>query len=174
METIQVSKEEMLERVARFSEMKGTRQAFVDSLLPGHVRENFRVIGPGVSENPGDKPAITAQHELNVGGVRAMPGNGAALHAHKTVEIFIPFSGRWAIYWGDSGENEIILGPLDTISVPPGVMRGFRNVGDEEAYLLTIMEGRDAGRVTWSPEILDQAKEEGVALDQKGNLPAGR
>jgi len=53
-------------------------------------------------------------------------------------------------------------------------MRGFRNVGDEEAYLLTIMEGRDAGRVTWSPEILDQAKEEGVALDQKGNLPAGR
>ena len=174
METVQIAEGEMLKRVARFSEIKGTRQAFVDSLLPGHERENFRVIGQGVTENPTDRPAIAAEHDLNVGGIRAKPGNGAALHAHKTVEIFIPFSGKWSICWGDKGEHEVILGPLDTVSVPPGVMRGFRTVGDEEAYLLTILEGRDPGRVTWSADVLDQAKVSGVALDKKGDLPAGR
>ena len=31
---------------------------------------------------------------------------GAALHSHSTVEVFIPLSGTWSIYWGDEGEQE--------------------------------------------------------------------
>lgn len=65
MKTIQVSKEAMLKRVARFS--------------------------------------LTLVH--------AAPGKGAALHAHPTVEVFMPLSGRWAIDWGDAGEHEIVLEP---------------------------------------------------------------
>lgn len=169
----QISVEEMLRRVARFEELQPNTQAFIDSQLPGHERENFRIIGLGVSEDPSHRAAITHPHDFNIGGIKAGPGKGAALHSHPTVEVFIPFSGRWAVYWGDDGENEVVLGPLDTISVPPGVMRGFRNVSDDEAFLLTIIGGADPGRVTWSPGVLEQAAQRGVYLDERGNLARG-
>ena len=75
------------------------------------------------------------------------------MHSHTTVEVFTPLSGRWAIIWGDQGENELVLEAWDTISVPPGVMRGFRNVGTEDAHLMAILGGTDAGRVSWQPEV---------------------
>ncbi len=166
----QISKEEMLTRVARFRELQPSKQPFVDSLIPGHERENLRIIGRGVTEDPSARPAITAPHDFSVGLNKAGPGKRAGLHIHTTVEVFIPLSGEWAISWGDKGENEIVLGSWDTISVPPGVMRGFRNVGNEDAYLLAIVGGKDAGRVTWPPEVLEQARQTGLELDEQGNL----
>ena len=170
MTSLQISKDEMLKRVARYKDLKPNKQAFVDSLLPGHQRENFRIIGRGVSEDPSHMPSITGPHDFNVGGIKAAPGNGAALHSHKTVEVFIPFAGQWAIYWGDDGENEVVLGPMDTFSVPPGVMRGFRNVSGDDAFLMTIVGGADPGKVTWPQKLLDEARENGAALDEQGNL----
>ncbi len=71
----------------------------------------------------------------------AEPGKGAALHDHPTVEVFVPISGRWVVYWGEDGENEILLDTGDAFSVPPGVMRGFRNAGDGYAHFMAIMGG---------------------------------
>jgi len=170
MASVQMSKEQMLKRVARFKELKPSRKAFVDSLIPGHEREIFNVIGRGVTEDPSLNPAITDARDFNVTLVRSGAGKGAALHAHPTVEVFIALSGRWAVYWGDRGENEIILEQWDTISVPPGVMRGFRNAGTEHGYLLAILGGTDAGHVAWAPEVLEAAKQTGLALDEQGNL----
>ena len=76
--------------------------------------------------------------------------------------------------WGDKGEQEIFLEQWDTISVPPGVMRGFRNAGTEDAYLLAMLGGTDAGRVVWSPDVLEKAKQTGLSLDKKGNLVSVR
>src|SRR5216684_4519829 len=142
----QVSKEEMRKRTARFKELKSSREAFVDSLIPGGEREIFNVIGAGVTEDPSLSPAITA------------------------VEVFMPFSGKWAIFWGDNSENEVILDPLDVVSVPPGVMRGFRNAGDETGVLLAMLGGTDAGRVTWHPKVLEAAKQTPLRLDEHGNV----
>lgn len=170
MASVQVSKEEMLKRVARFKELKPSLQAFVDSRIPGHEREIFNVIGRGVTEDASLAPAITDARDFNVTFVQAGPEKGAALHAHPTVEVFIALSGRWAAYWGDHGENEIILEQWDTISVPPGVMRGFRNAGNEDAYLMAILGGSDAGKVAWAPAVLERAKQTGLELDAQGNL----
>jgi hypothetical protein len=74
------------------------------------------------------------------------------------------------VYWGDEGEQEIVLEPWDTISVPPGVMRGFRNAGQQDGYLMAVLGGTDAGRVVWSPKVLERAKATGLSLDKKGNL----
>ena len=82
-------------------------------------------------------------------------------------------SGRWAVSWGDTGEHELVLEQWDTISVPPGVMRGFRNAGPETGYLMAILGGTDAGHVTWSPAVLEQARETGLGLDAAGNLVTG-
>jgi mannose-6-phosphate isomerase-like protein (cupin superfamily) len=167
---MKVSMDEMRKRVARFKELQPSRKAFVDSLLPGHEREIFNVIGRGVTEDVSLRPAITDASDFNLTFVHAGPGKGAALHAHPTVEVFVALSGRWAVYWGDQGEHELVLEQWDTISVPPGVMRGFRNAGTTDAYLMAILGGTDAGHVTWSPDVLEQAKATGLTLDANGNL----
>ena len=170
MASVQISKEEMLKRVALFKELQPSRQAFVDSLIPEHERAIFNVIGRGVTEDASLRPAITDARDFNLTLVQAESGKGAALHSHTTVEVFIPLSGEWSIYWGDNGEDEVILGPWDTVSVPPGIMRGFRNVGSEGGYLMAILGGTDAGRVGWAPQVLERAKEPGLQLDEQGNL----
>jgi mannose-6-phosphate isomerase-like protein (cupin superfamily) len=94
----------------------------------------------------------------------------AALHYHPTVEVFMPASGKWAVFWGDDAENEIFLEPLDVVSVPPGVMRGFRNAGNETGVLIAILGGTNAGRVTWHPKVLEAAKKTPLRLDEYGNV----
>lgn len=165
-----VTREEMEARTARFAALEPSRQAFVDTRLPEHVRDIYNVIGEGVTEDPGLAPAITAVEGFNVTYVGADPGKGAALHAHGTVEVFVPMSGRWAVFWGDDGENEVELDRFDAVSVPVGVMRGFRNIGDGHAYLMAILGGTDAGRVEWAESVLDRARESGLSLDAAGNV----
>lgn len=159
-------------RVARFDELQPSKQAFVDTRIPEHVRDIYNVIGRGVTEDPELRPAIPAADGFNVTYVGAAPGKGAALHAHPTVEVFIPMSGKWAVFWGDEGENEVELDTFDCVSVPVGVMRGFRNVGDGHAYLMAILGGTDAGRVDWAESVLKRARETGLSLDAEGNVVA--
>ena len=144
---VEVSAEQMQERVAQFKELRPSRQAFVDTRIPEHVRDIYNVIGKGVTEDPDLKPAITAVEGFNITYVGAESGKGAALHSHSTVEVFIPLSGRWSVFWGDEGESEVILDTFDCVSVPVGILRGFRNVGEGHAYLMAILGGTDAGKV---------------------------
>jgi mannose-6-phosphate isomerase-like protein (cupin superfamily) len=44
------------------------------------------------------------------------------------------------------GEEEVMLEPFDVFSVPPGIMRGLRNVGTEPAHILAILGGTDPGK----------------------------
>jgi len=62
------------------------------------------------------------------------------------------------------------LGEYDTVSVPIGLSRGFRNVGDKTAMMLAIVGGTDPGRVQWPQETVDIALKHGIGLDYKGDL----
>jgi mannose-6-phosphate isomerase-like protein (cupin superfamily) len=166
----QVSMDQMLARTARFKGLEKSKQAFVDTRIPGYARDIFNVIGAGVTEDPNHVPAITAVEGFNITYIAAEPGNGAALHSHTTVEVFIAMSGRWSVFWGNDGENQIELDPWDVISVPVGVMRGFRNIGDSHANLMAVLGGTDAGKVDWAKSVLAQAADTGLALDAEGNL----
>ena len=79
-------------------------------------------------------------------------------------------SGRWAIFWGDEGENEIELDQWDVVSMPVGIMRGFRNIGDSHANLMALLGGTDAGKVDWAESVLARAAETGLSLDAEGKL----
>ena len=173
MSTTQASKEEMLKRVARFKELKPTTQAFLDTVIPGHERELLQIIGRGVIEDPNAVgPVITNPHDFNIGINKHEPGKRVALHAHPTVEVFMPLNGEWAIYWGDEGENEIILGPWDTMSIPTGIMRAFKNISNEVAHLLVTLgaPGGDAGHVDWPAEVLEETRQRGLERDKQGKL----
>jgi len=161
---------EMREHLALWKNQKPNPQTFVDTRIEGHQRDLYYIIGPGVSEDPATNPPITDAPEFHLAYIGADPGNGAALHSHPTVEVFIPITGKWTLYWNDeSAREEVEIGPMDCISVPADVMRGFRNAGDEHAFMIGIV-GRDAGKVTWPKEILELAAQTGLKLDAEGNI----
>ena len=161
--------EEMEGYVARFKDQKSSHKAFIDTRIPGHEREIFSIIGNGVQEDPDMRPPIPPQ-DFHLAMIRSEPGKGAALHSHLTQEVFMPLTGRWAIFWGPEGEKEVELGPYDVISVPLHVMRGFRNVGNETAMMLAVVVGHDPGRVGWPDSLKDMARAAGLVIDEDGNL----
>jgi quercetin dioxygenase-like cupin family protein len=158
-------------RVARFKNLKGFDLAFVDALLPDGRKQNIKVIGKGVVENPAMTPPINESHGFTVSYIRVPPGGGANLHSHKTPEIFIPMNGKLVVYFNNDGTDQIVLDPWDTISVPTGVMRGFRNDNDAELVVLAMVGGdTGGGSVTWHDNVLERARQTGLAVDEKGNL----
>jgi mannose-6-phosphate isomerase-like protein (cupin superfamily) len=166
-----ISPAEMELRVARFSQLKKTPEPFVDSQIEGALRDAYLVIGKGVVEKQSMLSMISDAEDFNITLIKAPPGNGASLHAHDTVEVFVPFTGKWALIWlnGDKRE-EIVLEPFDLMSMPIGVMRGFRNIGDSDGWLFAITGGTDSGRVHWHPEVIEMSAAHGWYLDAEGNV----
>jgi quercetin dioxygenase-like cupin family protein len=174
-----ISSEEMQKRIIRFNEFKhqGIPLMFIDSILPGHQRMNYSVIGDTASENPDFKPLITSPHKFQIGMVNAPPNSGPAYHTHDYIELFVPLTGRWRFYWGNTPdlppEGEAILEQWDVISLPPGLYRGFENVSDENAWIFAVLEphevftGKDP---IWSPQVMRQAAEHGFHADERGKM----
>jgi mannose-6-phosphate isomerase-like protein (cupin superfamily) len=148
--------EAMQRRVARFAALVPTDD-YIDAAIPGCERTTWRVIG-----EPGAAP-IEAQHfHMNL--VRCEPGKCAPLHNHLTQEVFVALTGRWEVFWGPHGARSLVLEPWDTIDIPPGVSRGFRNVGEAPAMLLGIAGGRQPGLINWPDAVRDAARKAGVEL----------
>lgn len=172
----------MAGRIARFAEVRrrGIPLMFIDSILPGHQRMNYALIGDTASENPEFDPIITAPHGFQIGMVKARPGNGPAYHTHSYVESFLMLSGRWRFYWGADpdpakAQGEAILGPWDYITLPPGLYRGFEVAPDEteEAWLFAVLEAHAAFASKdpiWSPQIVQHAAEHGFHADESGKM----
>jgi mannose-6-phosphate isomerase-like protein (cupin superfamily) len=164
-----LSIDEMMKYVARFKEQKSTSSAFIDTLIAGHERDIFSIIGAGVIEDPDLRPKIPAQ-DFHLSIVQAEPGKGASLHSHLTQEVFMPLSGRWAVFWGPAGNREIILEQYDVISLPIHLMRGFRNAGEQTALLLAVVGGHDPGFVGWPEEMKQKARGAGFELTDDGTF----
>lgn len=160
---------EMMKHVARFKEQKSTAKSFIDTRIPGHERDIFSIIGAGTLEDPDLAPPIPAQ-DFHLAIIKAEPGKGAALHSHLTQEVFMPLSGRWKVFWGPEGRNELILEPYDVISVPTHVMRGFANAGEATALLLAVVGGRDPGKVGWPDTMKALARAAGFELTEDGTF----
>jgi mannose-6-phosphate isomerase-like protein (cupin superfamily) len=170
---VQISKEDMeATRVARWGAVKPYGEAFVENRIPGHEKNLYKIINRGVLENKGAQPAIQGEHRFGISMIEVPPGSGAGLHSHVTEEVFCPLNGRMIVIFGDEGEYAIELNPWDVISVPPGVMRGFRNPNAESLVIYSVVGGNDTevGRITWHPEVLDKARETGLLRDDSGYI----
>ncbi len=165
----QVTPQQMRERVAVFRETRPSQMPLIDAVMPQFQRELFSMIGNGVAEDPSVRPPIPADgFHLSI--VRAGPGKGSALHSHQTVEVFMPLTGRFSVQWGDEGEHELTLEQYDVISLPTGVLRGFRNESAEDAMMLVVIGGDDPGQVDWIGEVRDAARAGGFDLDENGKI----
>lgn len=147
---------EMAARAARFAALRPTAD-YADAAIPGCERSTYRVLGL-----PPDAPLAAEDFHLNLG--RCAPGKSAPLHNHLTQEVFIALSGTWEVFWGPQGARCVRLGTWDTVRIPPGVSRGFRNVGAEEAWLIGIAGGLDPGQINWPEPVRAAAHAVGVEL----------
>jgi mannose-6-phosphate isomerase-like protein (cupin superfamily) len=161
-------KQVLATRVARRAKLKAYPKSFVDTVIPRYERKLYSIIGKSVFEDPAMKPAIAIPHPFSFSLIEVPAGNGAGLHAHTTEEVFMPIDGKLAVFWGEKGENEIILEPLDTITVPIGAMRGFRNADKKTIQVIAIVGGDDGGRLTWHKELIAEAAEHGGSLSDSG------
>lgn len=159
-------------RLVRYSELKPCLNAFVDTRTPGSdKKENFTIIGPGVSENPDQHVHIPEAHGFNIGAARQPPGCLNSQHSHDTAEVFVVHSGRWRFLFGvDADDGAVDMNPGDCISIPTKMFRGFENTGDDTGFLFAVLGGDDPGKVTWAPSVFTLAENYGLVLLEGGKL----
>ena len=159
-------------RIVRYADLKPCYNAFIDTRSPGsEAKENFTIIGPGVSENPEQYVHITEPHGFNIGGARQPPGCVNSQHSHDTAEVFVVHSGQWRFDLGEHGDDaQVHIGPGDVISIPTQVFRGFTNIGADSGYLFAILGQDNPGRVLWAPDVFEMASEYGLILLESGQL----
>tara|TARA_B110000967_G_scaffold140658_1_gene143697 strand:+ start:1281 stop:2279 length:999 start_codon:yes stop_codon:yes gene_type:complete len=165
--------EQMEKCIVRYADLKACKTAFIDAHTPGSdQKDNFTIIGSGVSESPDQHVHINQTPGFNIGAAGQPPGCTNSLHTHTTAEVFYVFKGRWRFFWGRYGDSgEIFAEEGDMVNIPTGMFRAFENVGDDYGMLMAILGGDDAGGgVTWAPEVINDAKGFGLILGDNGIL----
>ncbi len=157
--------ESMRQRLVRRNEMVPCKSAFIDTHTPGsHLKDNFSIIGPGVTENTEQVVNIREPHGFNIGAAGQPPRIKNSLHNHFTAEVFMIHEGSFEIYWGLQGENRVTLHEGDVVSIPTHCFRGFENVGEDYGFLFTVLGGDDTGGVEWAPQVFEAAEAHGLVL----------
>ena len=163
----------MADRIVRYGELVPCKTAFIDAHTPGSdQKENFTIIGGGVSESPEQHVHIAIPHGFNIGAAGQPPKCRNSLHDHNTAEVFFVLSGRWRFFWGRWGNaGEVVLEQGDIINIPTGIFRGFENIGTEYGMIMAILGGDDAGGgVHWAPQVIEDAADHGLILGENGKL----
>jgi quercetin dioxygenase-like cupin family protein len=156
--------------IARFSELTPQSSSYAEVGIPKDAYEMmtaktlYLLMAPKNQGGPmARQPAIVTQDNMSVIIAECPPGDRPALHAHhKTNETFMCLDGRFRIRWNDLGQNETFLDPYDMIAIPPGVVRDFTNVSDEDARLLVIITGQsedDFDDIESTPEEVELLRE---------------
>lgn len=171
----------MAGRISRFADLRenGTPVMFIDSVLPGHYRMNYSVIGDTASENPDFKPMITSPHKFQIGMFEAPPGNGPGWHTHDYVEMFVPLTGRWRFCYGlnpddpDDLLGDVVLEAWDAISFPPDLWRRFENASEENAWAFAVLDPHehfDGADPRWPEWMVRMAEAHGLRTDERGRM----
>ncbi|HBK80174.1 MAG TPA: hypothetical protein DDZ83_10975 [Nitrospinae bacterium] len=154
--------------VIRFAEMIPNWSDYHESGGEGNHRAIYRYIGdvPGTPSR-----AALPGWDFCSGIAMAPPGNGAPLHDHRDEEVFMVWEGEFEIFWEDPESKDrksVVLGLYDAIRIHPGIMRGFKNVGDTEGFLYFI-HGQGAYEYPVYHESLREGLPEGVRTEPHGN-----
>ncbi|MCB2109520.1 MAG: hypothetical protein H6895_03655 [Defluviimonas sp.] len=146
--------------------------AFIDCKTPGsHLKENYSMIGPGVTSSKEQVINLREKHGFNVGAAAMPTGITNNLHIHFTAEVFIVYKGDWKFRWGPNGDDGEIIGHEgDLVSVPTWIFRGFTNVGPDDGWIFTVLGGDDTGGIIWHPSIINGAAQYGLYLDKLNRL----
>lgn len=160
-------------RIVRYGDLVPCKTAFIDAHTPGSdQKENFTIIGGGVSESPDQHVHIRETPGFNIGAAGQPPKCRNSLHSHRTAEVFFVLKGRWRFFWGRWGDaGEVVLEEGDIFNIPTGIFRGFENIGTDYGMIMAILGGDDAGGgVIWAPQVIEDAADHGLVLAETGVL----
>ena len=148
MQTVQMTRDEIAARTGRFAQLQPMEFMKNDTTVSQAAKDIIlaRKLMPVVLERTqsafGNDAPIYNAAGLTMFISIMPPGQGPCLHAHvKTFETFTVLEGTLEFSLNDDGGERIVLNQWDTFSCPPGVNRGFRNVGTKDAVLLTVITG---------------------------------
>ena len=165
--------QDMEKNIVRYGELKPCKTAFIDAHTPGSdQKENFTIIGGGVSESPDQHVHIRETPGFNIGAAGQPPKCRNSLHSHRTAEVFFVLKGRWRFFWGRWGTaGEVTLEEGDIFNIPTGIFRGFENIGTDYGMIMAVLGGDDAGGgVIWAPQVIEDARDHGLVLGENGKL----
>lgn len=166
-----MTKDDAEARRIRRSDYVSCTVAFIDCKKPGsHLKENYSIIGPGVTSSAEQVVNLPEPHGFNVGAAAMPNGITNNLHIHFTAEVFIVQKGEWTFRWGSSGEHELVGREGDIVSVPTWIFRGFTNTGPDDGWLFTVLGGDNTGGVIFHPDIIREAAEYGLYISNENTL----
>ena len=152
---------EMENQIVRYGDLIPCKTAFIDAHTPGSdQKENFTIIGGGVSESADQHVHIKDTPGFNIGAAGQPPKCRNSLHSHTTAEVFFVLKGKWRFFWGRCGDaGEVTLQEGDIINIPTGIFRGFENIGTDYGMIMAVLGGDDAGGgVVWAPQVIEEAR----------------
>ncbi len=168
-----MTRSDLEDRIVRYGDLIPCKTAFIDAHTPGSdQKENFTIIGGGVSESPDQHVHIDIPHGFNIGAAGQPPKCRNSLHNHRTAEVFFVLKGRWRFFWGRWGDaGEVILEEGDIFNIPTNIFRGFENIGTDYGMIMAVLGGDDAGGgVIWAPQVIEDAADHGLVLGENGKL----
>ena len=167
----QITQTEADARHVKRSDYQSCTVAFIDCKTPGsHLKQNYSIIGPGVTSSSEQVVNLPEAHGFNIGAAAMPKGITNNLHIHFTAEVFMVYEGEYTFRWGSNGENEFVGRPGDILSVPTWIFRGFTNTGEDEGWVFTSLGGDNTGGVIFHPDILREAADYGLCLSKDNQL----
>ena len=92
--------------IVRYGELVPCKTAFIDAHTPGSdKKENFTIIGGGVSEAADQHVHIKKTPGFNIGAAGQPPKCRNSLHTHRTAEVFL-FYQENGDFFGEDGEKQ--------------------------------------------------------------------
>ncbi len=160
----------MRERLVRYADLQACRTAFTDPRTPGSIeREDFTIIGSGVSKGPDQHIHLREKHGFIIEGVRQRFGCDDSQHSHDAAEVFVVHTGHWRLHFGPHKEDgSLDIGPGDVASVPIGVFRGFSKLDQGEGFLWRLLAQDDPDKVTGAPAVFQAAEDHAILLAMGG------
>lgn len=153
------------------SDYQSCTVAFIDCKKPGsHLKQNYSIIGPGVTSSTEQVINLPEPHGFNIGAAAMPTGITNNLHIHFTAEVFMVYDGEYTFFWGPNGENEFTARAGDILSVPTWIFRGFTNTGEGEGWVFTSLGGDNTGGVIFHPDIIREAADYGLYISNDNVL----
>jgi quercetin dioxygenase-like cupin family protein len=173
------SVDEFRSRVTHEGDRTWIAEPYLCSRLPGGSAQLSPVIGYGTVEDRRAEPRLHEPHGFTLAWLRAAPGDGVLTHRHRATQVLTAKAGRWRVRFNAGADEQVVeIGPLDTVSVPPGAWRSVTlldaapgraaDAGTGELLVVTGGDGRTP--LEWAPEVVDGARERGRVRDADGYL----
>ncbi len=167
--------EQMRKRVVTAADRQWSKDALLDSCLPGHASQLAPVLGFGMTEDRDQEIPVSNPHGFSLEFLRIEPGNTVGPFRLSEKQVLICFQGAFDVTLNDPDQEVTVrVDAQDFFSVPGDVWRSITAVGDGAAEIAVMLPGDARKRSTWAPDLVTAAAQAGRGMDHNGYVALKR